>query len=72
MINFEIVLDLNWLGSYIIVANNNANQGAKFSITDAEPYVPVLTLSTQIIQNLVSKEQLTGVDNNEKYQHKEK
>ena len=54
------------------MANNNANQGAKFSITDAEPYVPVLTLSTQIIQNLVSKEQLTGVDNNEKYQHKEK
>ena len=32
LINYEIILDLNWRESYIIVATNNANQGAAFLI----------------------------------------
>ena len=47
LINSEITLDLEWSESCILVATNIANQGTKFSITDAKLYVPVVTLSTQ-------------------------
>ena len=47
LINCEITLDLNWSEKSIMVATNIENQGATFSITDTELYVPVVTLSTQ-------------------------
>ena len=47
LINCEITLDLNWSENCVIVATNIANQGATFSKTDANLYVPVVTLSTQ-------------------------
>ena len=47
-------------------------QEPTFTITDTKPYVPVVTLSTQVMQNYcnnwnkVLKEQLTGININEK------
>ena len=46
LINCKINLDLNWSEKWLIVATALANQGATFSITDANLYVPVVTSST--------------------------
>ena len=55
LINCEITLDLNWSGNQVLVATNEANQGATFSITDTKFYVPVLTLSNQDNAKLLEK-----------------
>ena len=43
LINCEIPLDSNWSKKCVIVATAVANQGAAFSITDTQLYVPVAT-----------------------------
>ena len=77
LINCEINLNLNWSKKRVISAPAVANQGATFSITDTKLYVPVVILSTQdnaklIEQNQVLKEQLTGINTNQKNQQKDK
>ena len=47
LINCEVNLILTWPSTCVIVSNNNANQGATFTITNTRLYVPVVTLSTQ-------------------------
>ena len=47
LINCEINLILAWSTNCVIVSTNVANKNATFEITDAELYVPVVTLSTQ-------------------------
>ena len=47
LINCELNLDLNWSKKCIIVATDANNQGTKFSMTDTEIYVPVVTFSNQ-------------------------
>ena len=63
----QVKFDLNW----------SKNQATTFSITDTNLYVPVVTLSTQdnakVLEqlNLVLKEQLTGINMNQKNQWKD-
>ena len=45
--NCEVNLILSWSANCVIVYTNVANQGATFAITEANLYVPVVTLSTQ-------------------------
>ena len=47
LINCEVNLILTWSSTCVIVSAGNANQAAKFAITDRKLYVPVVTLSTQ-------------------------
>ena len=47
LINCEVNLILTWSSTCVIVSTNNANQNARFAITDTKIYVPVVTLSTQ-------------------------
>ena len=47
LINCEVNLILTWSSTCVIVSTSNANQDAKFAITDTKLYVPVVTLSTQ-------------------------
>ena len=54
LMNYEITLDLNWTENCVIVATNVAAQTTTFLITDAKIYVPVVTLSTQEIQNCLN------------------
>ena len=75
MINCEINLILTW--SYKCVLSNDT-KATIFAITDTKLYVPVVTLSTQIMQkccldnqNQVLKKQLTGVNINEKFYQKD-
>ena len=44
LINCEITLDLIWSEKFVMVATNIANQGATFSITDTQLYLPAVTL----------------------------
>ena len=46
-INCEVNLILTWSANCVIGYINFANQGAAFAITEANLYVPVVTLSTQ-------------------------
>ena len=54
LIKCEITLDLNWFKKYVIKATIEINQGETFSITDAKLYVPVVTLSTQVMPNCLN------------------
>ena len=47
LINCEIELILDWSANCIIISTNNANQVPKFTITETNLYVSVVTLSTQ-------------------------
>ena len=47
LINCEITLDLNYSENCVLVATDEANQGATFSISDTKLYVKVVTLWTQ-------------------------
>ena len=44
LINCEINLILTWSENCVIVSTDVTNQNAKFSISDAKLYVPVVTL----------------------------
>ena len=46
LINCEVKLILNWLADCVIIYTDVANQNSKFTITDTNLYVPVVTLST--------------------------
>ena len=47
LINCEINLILTWSANCVIVSTDVVNQNAKFAITGAKLYVPVVALSTQ-------------------------
>ena len=47
LINCEVNLILTWSSTCVLIATNNENQAAIFTITDTKLYVPVVTLSTQ-------------------------
>ena len=47
LINCEVNLILTWSSTCVLVSTNIQNQNARFAITDAKLYVPVVTLSTQ-------------------------
>ena len=47
LINYEVTLYLNWSENSVIVATNQANQGATCSITDTKSYIPIVLLLTQ-------------------------
>ena len=51
LINCEIELILDWSANCIIIYTNVDNQVPTFKITEANLYIPVITLSTKIIQN---------------------
>ena len=55
LINCEINLILTWSANSVIVSTAVANQGAIFSITDKNLYVPVVTLSVQDNEKLLEK-----------------
>ena len=56
LLNFcEANLVLTWSENCIIVYNDVANQGVTFAITETKLYVPVVTLSTQGIKNLLQQ-----------------
>ena len=73
LINCEINLILTWSTDCVI---SSATGKTKFPITDTKLNVPVVTLSTQnnakLLQQLnqVLKEQVTGININQKYQYK--
>ena len=62
LINREINLILSWSKDCVISA---ATEATKFAITDTKFYIPVVTLLNQ-----VSKEQLTEININQKFQQK--
>ena len=47
LINCEVELILTWSANCVIIYTDNANQVPTFTITDANLYIPVVTLSTQ-------------------------
>ena len=47
LINCEMNLILTWSANCVIIYTNVANQISTFAITEANLYVPVVTLSTQ-------------------------
>ena len=47
LINCKVELILNWSVNCVIIYTDVTNQVPKFTITDANPYVPVVTLSSQ-------------------------
>ena len=55
LINCEVNLILNWSSNYVILSTNVANVGATFTITETKLYVPVITLSTQDNEQLLTK-----------------
>ena len=73
-INCEIGLTLTCSANCFIIANPVNNQQPTFAITDANFNVLVVTLTTQdnakLLQRLnqVLKDQLTGININQKYQ----
>ena len=48
--NCQIKLILIWYKNCVIVYIDVANQGATFPITETTLYVPVVTLSTQVLK----------------------
>ena len=47
LIKCEVNLILTWSENCVVVYANDANQNARFEITETTLYVPVVTLSTQ-------------------------
>ena len=46
-----VIVYTNGANQNVVVYTNDANQGATFKLKDTKPYVPVVTLSTQDMQN---------------------
>ena len=55
LINCEIELIVTWSSDCVIIYNNDDNQNPTFTITEANLYVPVVTLSTQDNAKLLSQ-----------------
>ena len=51
LINCEIELILTWSAGCVIIYTDVANQNPTFTITETNLYVPVVTLSTLVMQN---------------------
>ena len=74
LINCEINLFLTWSARYFVIHDPIASQEPTLAIAYTKLYVPISTLSTQDNQNylnnknLVLKEQLTGININQKFQ----
>ena len=47
LINCEVILVMTWSANCVIIYTNAANQISTFAITEANLYVPLVTLSTQ-------------------------
>ena len=52
LINCKVYLELNWIEDCIL---SSAGDAAKFAITDAKLYVPIVTLSTKDSANLTKQ-----------------
>ena len=55
LVNCEVELILNWSANCVIVYTNVNNQVPTFTITKTNFYIPVVTLSTQDNENLLSQ-----------------
>ena len=55
LVNCEVELILNWSANCVIVYTNVNNQVPTFTITETNFYIPVVTLSTQDNENLLSQ-----------------
>ena len=55
LINCEVELILNWTANCVIIYTNVNNQVPTFTITEINLYVPVVTLSTQNNEKLLSQ-----------------
>ena len=55
LINCEVNLILTWSSTCVLAAVGDANQAAKFAITNTKLYVPVVTLSTQENTNFLQQ-----------------
>ena len=55
LIYCEVNLNLTWYADCVIIYTNVANQIPTFAITDANFYVPVVTLSTQDNSKLLTQ-----------------
>ena len=55
LINCEVELILNWSANCVIIYTNFDNQVPTFTITKANIYVPVVTLSTQDNEKLLPR-----------------
>ena len=55
LINCEVNLILTWFADCVIIYTNVANRIPTFAITEANLYVPVVTLSTQDNANLLTQ-----------------
>ena len=51
LINCEVELILTWSANCVIISTNFPNQNPTFTITEANLYVPIVTLSLNIMQN---------------------
>ena len=75
LINCEINLILTWSTDCVI---SSAADETKYAVTDTKPNVPIVTLSTKYDANclnnynMVLKEQLTGININQRFQQKDK
>ena len=67
LINCEVNLILTWSIDCVIIYTNVANQVPTFTITEANLYVPVVTLSTQDNAKLLLE---LNIYQNQKYQDK--
>ena len=67
LINCEVNLILTWSADCDIIYTNVANQVPTFTITEANLYVPVVTLSTQDNAKLLLQ---LNIYQNQKYQDK--
>ena len=63
LLNCEVELILNWSANCIIIYINFDNQVPTFTITETNLYVPLVTLSTQDNEELLSQLK-SGLKNN--------
>ena len=55
LINCEVELILNWSANCVIIYTNVNNQVSTFTITETNLYVPVVALSTQDNEKLLTQ-----------------
>ena len=54
LINCKVELSLKWIGNYVLTTTANASNGI-FEITDAKPFVPIVTWSAEDNAKLVKQ-----------------
>ena len=54
LINCKVELSLKWIGNYVLTTAANASNGI-FEITDAKPFVPIVTWSAEDNAKLVKQ-----------------